>query len=77
MTSDLANGSWQGPSATAMMALATHYVSWLSAAAAQAEAISSQAAAVAAAFEGALAATVQPAVVAANRALVHALAATN
>jgi len=60
-----------------MMALATQYVSWLDAAAAQAEAVSSQAAAVAAAYEDALAATVQPAVVAANRALVQALAATN
>src|SRR5215472_606892 len=60
-----------------MMAVATQYVSWLSTAAAQAEAASGQAAAIAAAFESALAATVQPAVVAANRALVQALASTN
>lgn len=60
-----------------MMTLASHYVKWLRAAAAQAEAVSSQASAVAAAFEAALANTVQPAVVAANRALVQALAATN
>jgi PPE-repeat protein len=77
VTSDLTNGSWQGASAAAMMAVATQYVSWLSAAAAQAETVSSQASAIAAAFETALAATVQPAVVAANRALVRALAATN
>ncbi len=77
VTSDLANGSWQGASAAAMMAVATQYVGWLSAAAAQAEAASGQAAAIAAAFESAVAATVQPAVVAANRALVKALAATN
>jgi PPE-repeat protein len=77
VTSDLANGSWQGASAAAMMGVATQYVSWLTAAAAQAEAASSQAAAIAAAFETALAATVQPAVVAANRTLVQALAATN
>jgi hypothetical protein len=77
VTSDLANGSWQGASAAAMMAVATQYVGWLSAAAAQAEAASSQASAIAAAFETALAATVQPAVVAANRALVQALASTN
>ena len=77
VTSDLANGSWQGASAAAMMTVATQYVSWLSAAAAQAEAASSQAAAIAAAFESALAATVQPAVVAANRTLVQALASTN
>src|SRR5262249_23480935 len=59
------------------MGVATQYVGWLSAAAAQAEAASSQASAIAAAFETALAATVQPAVVAANRALGQALAATN
>jgi hypothetical protein len=77
VTSDLANGSWQGASAAAMMSVATQYVSWLTAAAAQAEAASSQAAAIATAFETALAATVQPAVVAANRTLVQALASTN
>ena len=59
------------------MAVATQYVSWLSAAAAQAEAASSQASAIAAAFETALDATVQPAVVAANRNLVQALASGN
>jgi PPE-repeat protein len=77
VTSDLANGSWQGASSAAMMAVATQYVSWLSAAAAQAEAASSQASAIAAAFETALESTVQPAVVAANRNLVQALASTN
>lgn len=77
VTSNLANGSWQGASAAAMMAVATQYVRWLSAAAAQAEAASSQASAIAEAFEAALAATVQPAVVAANRILGQALAATN
>jgi PPE-repeat protein len=77
VTSDLANGSWQGASSAAMMAVASQYVSWLSAAAAQAEAASSQASAIAAAFESAVAATVQPAVVAANRALVQVLAVTN
>lgn len=77
VTSDLANGSWQGASAAAMMAVATQYVSWLSAAAAQAETASSQASAIAAAFETALEATVQPAVVSANRGLVQVLASTN
>jgi PPE-repeat protein len=77
VTSDLANGSWQGASSAAMMAVATQYVSWLSAAATQAEAASSQASAIAAAFETAREATVQPAVVAANRGLVQALASTN
>ncbi|ORA84948.1 hypothetical protein BST29_01735 [Mycobacterium malmoense] len=77
VTSDLANGSWQGASAAAMMSVATQYVSWLSGAAAQAEQAAGQASAIAAAFESALAATIQPAVVAANRALVQALSATN
>jgi PPE-repeat protein len=77
VTSDLANGSWQGASSAAMMGAATRYVNWLNAAAAQAEAASSQASAAAAAFETAVSATVQPAVVAANRALVQALAGTN
>ncbi|WP_420715997.1 PPE family protein [Mycobacterium sp. 663a-19] len=77
VTSDLANGAWQGASAAAMMAVATQYVNWLSAAAAQAEAASTQAAAIADAFETALEATVQPGVVAANRALVQALASGN
>ncbi|BBY22997.1 hypothetical protein MSTO_32020 [Mycobacterium stomatepiae] len=60
-----------------MLAVATQYVSWLKAAAAQAEATSSQASAIAGAFETALSATVQPAVVNANRALVRALASQN
>ncbi|ODR05853.1 hypothetical protein BHQ21_12880 [Mycobacterium sherrisii] len=77
MATDLANGAWHGPSAAAMLAVATQYVSWLRAAAAQAEATSSQASAIAGAFETALSATVQPAVVSANRALVRALASTN
>ena len=60
-----------------MMAVATQYVGWLSAAAAQAEGAAGQAKATAAAFETALAATVQPAMVAANRNLVQVLASTN
>ena len=77
VTSDLAKSSWQGPSATAMMAVASSYATWLNAAAAQAEATCSQAAAMADAFETAQSATVQPAVVSANRGLLKALAWTN
>jgi PPE-repeat protein len=77
VTSDLVNGAWQGPSSTAMMAVATQYVGFLSAAAAQAESASAQAGAIATAFETAIIATVQPAVVAANRTLVQALSNTN
>ena len=77
VTTDLASGSWQGASAAAIMAVATEYVGWLSAAAAQAEAASGQAAVIAAAFETALEETVQPAVVSANRALGQVMATTN
>jgi PPE-repeat protein len=77
VTSDLASGSWLGPSAAAMMAAAAQYAGYLSAAAAQAEQAAGQARAVASAFEAALAAAVQPAVVTANRGLMQLLAATN
>ncbi|OBJ48880.1 PPE family protein [Mycobacterium sp. 1423905.2] len=74
---DLTTGSWLGASSAAMMAVATQYMSWLSAAALQAEQAAAQATATASAFEAALAATVQPAVIAANRGLVQMLASTN
>ncbi len=77
VTSELTSGSWLGPSAAAMMAVATQYMAWLGAAAAQAEQAAAQAAVTAGAFESALAATVQPAVVTANRGLMQVLAATN
>jgi PPE-repeat protein len=77
VTSDLASGSWLGPTSAAMMAVASQYSTFLIGAAAQAEEAASQAGAAAAAFESALAATVQPAVVAANRALMRVLANTN
>ena len=60
-----------------MMVVATQYMSWLSAAAVQAEQAATQAAATASAFEAAVVSTVQPAVVAANRGLVQMLAASN
>ncbi|EUA15576.1 PPE family protein [Mycobacterium kansasii 732] len=77
VVAELTNGSWLGPSSAAMMAVATQYMAWLGAAATQAEQVAAQAAATATAFEAALAATVQPAVVAANRGLMQVLAATN
>lgn len=77
VTSALASGSWLGASSAAMMAVAAQYVGWLRTAAAQAEAAAGKATAVAVAYEAAQTATVQPAVVAANRGLVRVLAATN
>ncbi len=67
LTSALAADAWQGPASQAMMAAATPYADWLSAASAQASGAASQAQAVAGAFEAALAATVHPAAVTANR----------
>jgi PPE-repeat protein len=75
--SELTEGSWEGPASASMAASATPYVSWMSTAAAEAEQTASQARAAAAAFEAAFALTVPPAVVAANRAQLAALVATN
>jgi PPE-repeat protein len=75
--SGLTNGQWMGPASASMAAAALPYVGWLSAASAQAEAAASQARAAASAFESALAATVPPAAVAANRSQLLALIATN
>lgn len=73
----LADGAWRGPASMAMAAAAAPYVSWLNAAAAQAEAAGAQAAAAATGFETAKAATVPPAAVTANRAQLATLVATN
>lgn len=70
-------GVWRGPSADAMTAAGLHYSRWLHAAAAQAEQTASSARAAAAAFETARAAIVPPALIAANRAQLGALVATN
>jgi PPE-repeat protein len=75
--SGLTNGQWMGPASASMAAAALPYVGWLSAASAQAEAAASQARAAAAAFESALAATVPPALVTANRTQLLSLIATN
>jgi PPE-repeat protein len=68
---------WRGPSALRMAAAAAPYVTWLNTTAAQAEWAASQAKLAAGAFETAHAMTVPPAVVAANRALLMSLIATN
>src|SRR6516165_5960058 len=69
--------AWLGPSSIAMAAAATPYVSWISATAGLAEATGTQAKAAVAAYEAAFAMTVPPPVIAANRALLMALVATN
>ncbi|BBZ13809.1 PPE family protein [Mycobacterium branderi] len=75
--SELTSSPWLGPASTAMVAASAPYVSWLSTTAAQAEQTANQARAAAAAYEAAFALTVPPPVIAANRALLMALIATN
>jgi PPE-repeat protein len=74
---DLTGTSWLGPSSARMAAATTPYVDWLAGTAGQAAQASAQARFAAAAYEGAFASTVPPAVIAANRALLAALVATN
>jgi PPE-repeat protein len=75
--SGLTAGPWLGPASAAMAAAAGPYVAWMSTTAAQAEQTANQARSAAAAHEVAFAATVPPQVIAANRALLMALVATN
>jgi PPE-repeat protein len=74
---ELAGSPWLGPASRSMVAAATPYISWLSAAAAVAEEAGNQARTAAAAYEAAFAMTVPPPVIAANRVLLMALIATN
>lgn len=71
------NTGWSGPSATAMAAAAAPYAQWMHTTSAQAEQTATHAKAAAAAYETAFAMTVPPAVVAANRARLVSLLATN
>jgi PPE-repeat protein len=73
----LSTGPWTGPSSIAMAAAAAPYVAWMSATGAQAEEAATAAKLAAGAYETAFAATVPPPVIAANRALLTALIATN
>jgi PPE-repeat protein len=73
----LSSEEWHGPASAAMAAAALPYVAWMSTTAAQAEQAATQAVAAAAAYEAAFAATVAPPVIAANRAQLTSLVATN
>jgi len=75
--SALTSGPWVGPSSLAMAAAVTPYVEWMSATGEQAELAASQAYATTAAYEAAFAMTVPPPVIAANRAQLLMLVATN
>jgi PPE-repeat protein len=73
----LTGEEWQGPASAAMAAAAAPYVAWLAGAAEQAAHSATSAQAAAAAYEAAFDATVPPPVIAANRAQLMALIATN
>ncbi|OBI74361.1 PPE family protein [Mycobacterium asiaticum] len=73
----LTSGSWHGPTAIAMSAAVAPFVSWISATATRADQTAAQAKIAAAAYETAFAATVPPPIIAANRAQLMALIATN
>jgi PPE-repeat protein len=74
---ELTSNTWVGPTSVAMMAAATPYINWLTSTGVQAEETANHARAAAAAYEAAFAMTVPPPVIAANRALLAALVATN
>lgn len=74
---ELTNAPWLGPTSLAMAAAVAPYVEWMRTTAAEAEQTAIQARAAVAAYEAAFAMTVPPPVVAANRALLMALIATN
>src|ERR1700677_4879794 len=73
----LTSESWFGPSSVSMSAAVAPYLEWLSATATQAEQAGTQGYAAATAYESAFAMTVPPALVAANRAELARLQATN
>jgi PPE-repeat protein len=75
--SGLTSGPWLGPSSKAMATAAAPYIAWMSATAGQAELAATQAQAAAGAYAAAFAATVPPPEIAANRALLMMLIATN
>ncbi len=73
----LTTGSWQGPASASMAAAAAPYAAWMVATAEQCEQVANQARAAVSAYESAFAMTVPPPVIAANRAQLMALIATN
>src|ERR1700722_17584241 len=77
VVSGLTAGPWLGPASASMAAAAATYVTWLNATAAQAEETAAQAKVAAAAYQTAFTSTVPPQIVAANRAQLTTLVATN
>jgi len=77
VTTTLSSEEWLGPASASMAAAVAPYQTWMTTTAAQAEQAATQARTAAAAYETALAATVPPPLVAANRAEVTQLIQTN
>lgn len=73
----LTTGPWQGPASISMAAAAAPYTAWMRTTATQAEDAATRAKAAVAAYEVTFAAMVPPPVIAANRAQLAALLATN
>ena len=73
----LSNDDWQGAASTAMADAAAPYLAWMTNTAAEAEQAASQARAAASAYDTALAATVPPPMIAANRAELTQLVPSN
>jgi PPE-repeat protein len=76
-TIDVLDDEWLGPTSTTMTAAVDPYITWMANTGAQAEHTAAQASAAATAFEAAYAMTVPPALIAANRAQLAMLVATN
>lgn len=74
---ELTGQAWLGPASVALAQSAARYATWMAATAAQVDQTAAQANAAAAAYEAAFSATVPPTVVAANRAQLMLLVATN
>ncbi|PQM53137.1 hypothetical protein C5U48_05770 [Mycolicibacter virginiensis] len=77
VVAELTSSAWSGPSSAAMAAAATPFTTWLNTTATQAEKTALQAKAAVAAYEAAFALTVPPPIIAANRARLLTLLATN
>jgi PPE-repeat protein len=77
VVSELTDAAWVGPSSMSMAAAVAPYVGWMNTTAAAAEQTASQLTSAIAAYEAAFTATVPPPVIAANRASLAALVATN
>ncbi|BBZ39883.1 PPE family protein [Mycobacterium conspicuum] len=75
--SSLTCGPWLGPASASLVAATSPYVAWLQSSATGSELAAGQAAAAATAYETAFAMTVPPPAIAANRALLATLVATN